>query len=92
MCHEGWRMCLGDGKKTKLWEDSWIGDCPLKDKFPRLYRISCCIYDCGAWIGIRDKVTWTFGEEGAYSVKSFIQEANGRNFGTPTMKHTFDSV
>jgi len=31
---------VGDGKKVKLWEDTWVGDRSLKDTYPRLFSIS----------------------------------------------------
>lgn len=33
-----WR--LGNGKKIRFWHDVWLGNCPLKIKFPKLFRIS----------------------------------------------------
>lgn len=30
---------LGDGNRIRLWEDSWCGDCLLKEAFPNLYRL-----------------------------------------------------
>ena len=32
-------MVVGDGKSTHFWLDVWRGDCPLKNRFPSLYRI-----------------------------------------------------
>lgn len=37
---QGWWMRIGDGRKIKFLKDKWLGDIPLKDKFPRLYLIS----------------------------------------------------
>jgi hypothetical protein len=31
---------VGNGAQTSFWEDSWLGDIPLKDRFPRLFSIS----------------------------------------------------
>lgn len=31
---------IGDGSKAKFWYDSWGGDCPLKDEFPKLFGIT----------------------------------------------------
>lgn len=33
-----WRV--GNGQKVRFWQDIWLGSCPLKIQFPRLYRIS----------------------------------------------------
>jgi len=34
------RWKLGNGSRIKFWEDSWMGDRMLKDKFRRLYEVS----------------------------------------------------
>jgi len=31
---------IGNGKDIKLWEDRWVGNDPLKTKFPRLFSLS----------------------------------------------------
>jgi hypothetical protein len=31
---------MGNGRNTSFWEDSWAGDIPLRDSFPRLFSIS----------------------------------------------------
>jgi hypothetical protein len=33
-------LVLGDGKKTRFWEDCWLGNRPLCQKFPRLYYLT----------------------------------------------------
>jgi hypothetical protein len=30
---------LGNGFKTRFWEDTWLGDTPLTNKYPSLYNI-----------------------------------------------------
>ena len=49
-----WIM-VGDGKNTLFWEDLWVGDSCLKDRFPRLYSLSSqretFIAECGVWDG-----------------------------------------
>ncbi|KAI3517218.1 hypothetical protein L1887_16430 [Cichorium endivia] len=30
---------VGKGNDTLFWLDSWIGDCPLKDKFPNIFQL-----------------------------------------------------
>jgi hypothetical protein len=32
-------MVIGNGQKTRFWEDIWLGDTPLKDQYPMLYNI-----------------------------------------------------
>jgi hypothetical protein len=34
------RRVVGDGKSTFFWHDIWVGDVPLKVKFPRIYDLS----------------------------------------------------
>jgi hypothetical protein len=36
---KGTKWRIGNGRKTKFWHDVWLEDCPLKNKFPRLFRI-----------------------------------------------------
>jgi hypothetical protein len=31
---------IKDGTKTRFWDDTWIGDKPLKDTYPSLYHIA----------------------------------------------------
>ena len=41
---EALRKCssyqVGNGNHVALWNDAWLGDKPLRDQFPRLYKIS----------------------------------------------------
>jgi hypothetical protein len=30
---------INDGTSTRFWEDTWLGDKPLKDTYPSLYHI-----------------------------------------------------
>jgi len=54
---------LGDGNRIRSWEDRWISDGPLKEKFPRLYLISLCkdkvISEVGEWANIAGSETCT---------------------------------
>ena len=34
------RVIVGDGRKTSFWEDHWISDGSLAQKFPRLFSVS----------------------------------------------------
>ncbi|XP_029148758.1 uncharacterized protein [Arachis hypogaea] len=49
-------MEVGDGRRTRFWEDVWLYCGPLKDRFPRLFSISmqkgCVIGVCGFWDGL----------------------------------------
>lgn len=46
---------VGDGVKTKSWQQAWFGDTPLKIVFPRLHSLACdkhCyIAELGRWDG-----------------------------------------
>jgi hypothetical protein len=33
------KVVVGNGSKTSLWKNLWIGDCPLADKFPVLFDL-----------------------------------------------------
>ncbi len=49
------RRKVGKGDEVKFWEDVWVGDLCLKDKFSRLYRAEenrkCTVADKGVWEG-----------------------------------------
>ena len=32
----------GDGKTIRFWEDNWVDDQSLQQKYPRLYMLSLC--------------------------------------------------
>lgn len=34
------KLCMGNGKKTRFWEDRWLGNEKMSLTFPRLYSIS----------------------------------------------------
>lgn len=34
------RLLVGKGNRTFFWEDVWLGDTPLKERFSRLFRAS----------------------------------------------------
>jgi hypothetical protein len=36
---QGGSFVVGDGMKTRLWEDTWLGDTPLATQYPSLYNI-----------------------------------------------------
>jgi len=46
---------IKDGKNVRFWDDRWVGDLPLKERFPRLYAISLCkenvLNELGKWEG-----------------------------------------
>ncbi|KAL4322013.1 uncharacterized protein LOC107636929 [Arachis ipaensis] len=52
----GLAMEIGDGRKTRFWEDVWLQCGSLKDRFPRLFSISnqcgAVIGECGFWDGL----------------------------------------
>jgi len=34
-------LILGNGSRTRFWDDVWCGELPLKEPFPVLYGIAC---------------------------------------------------
>ncbi|XP_071729080.1 uncharacterized protein [Rutidosis leptorrhynchoides] len=45
---------IGDGAYTSFWNDSWLIDGPLKDKFKRLFY-----FEENRECNVRDRLTWT---------------------------------
>ncbi|XP_016168080.1 uncharacterized protein LOC107610554 [Arachis ipaensis] len=58
----GLSMEIGDGRRTRFWEDIWLHCGSLKDRFPRLFSVSnlcgSTIGDCGFWDGL--EWVWNF--------------------------------
>ena len=58
---------VGDGAGTSFWNDMWIGECKLKDRFPRLYHLErrkeAKIVEKGRWIGSEWKWVWEWSRE-----------------------------
>ena len=53
---EALRKCssyqVGNGNHAAFWNDAWLGDEPLRDRFPRLYKISSsigCMHGSWSW-------------------------------------------
>ena len=50
---KGFHAPVGDGRNTLLWEDLWVGETRLMQRFSRLYSISIqrqiAITNCGMW-------------------------------------------
>lgn len=46
---------MGDGGNTSFWEENWVGDQCLKNKFPRLFNLcnekESSVRDRGVWEG-----------------------------------------
>lgn len=42
---KGTRSRVGNGRKVRFWHDVWLDECPLRIRFPRLFRI-CRKQDC----------------------------------------------
>jgi hypothetical protein len=53
---------VGNGAQTSFWRDKWIGDSPLKERFPRLFSISNQKEAMVAelWIPESDEASWRF--------------------------------
>jgi len=74
-CKENWfdgniRWNIGIGNKINFWDDLWLGEIPLKDKYPRLYTNSILKI---AKLG--DAEYWN-GESGTYNGEK--SGSNGR--------------
>ncbi|GKC06801.1 RNA-directed DNA polymerase, eukaryota [Tanacetum coccineum] len=86
LCSQGINLmgyCLrkvGNGENTRLWEDVWMGDSPLKCQFLRLYALDTWIeadqYDelCSRIASIRlvqmnDRWVWSLTASGDFTVK-----------------------
>ncbi|XP_057763530.1 uncharacterized protein LOC130983559 [Arachis stenosperma] len=58
----GLSMEVGDGRRTRFWEDVWLVGGSLKDRFPRLFSVSnqvgSVIGECGFWDGF--EWVWSF--------------------------------
>ena len=43
------KKIIGNGEGTRLWEDVWFGNVPLRSKFPRVYALEtnkeCLVVD-----------------------------------------------
>nr|GEY33331.1 RNA-directed DNA polymerase, eukaryota, reverse transcriptase zinc-binding domain protein [Tanacetum cinerariifolium] len=53
---------VGDGACTSFWDDTWVDDHKLQDRFPRLYYLERCkeakIIDRGRWNNGKWKWVW----------------------------------
>ncbi|XP_071695658.1 uncharacterized protein [Rutidosis leptorrhynchoides] len=67
---DSFRRKIGDGSKTRFWEDVWIGGHRLKDSFPRLYRL-----ETEKDVHIADRVS--FDRTAAAQVPDVTQAAAG---------------
>ncbi|QHO32580.1 uncharacterized protein DS421_8g251040 [Arachis hypogaea] len=58
----GLAMEVGNGRKTRFWEDNWVQGGSLRVHFPRLFSVSSqqnfVIGDCGFWDGL--EWIWNF--------------------------------
>jgi hypothetical protein len=39
ICQSGLKYVVGNGGKPRLWHEVWLGECPLKIKFNKLFVI-----------------------------------------------------
>nr|GEX09765.1 probable WRKY transcription factor 70 [Tanacetum cinerariifolium] len=62
---------VGDGAGTSFWDDMWVGERMLRDRFPRLYYLERCkeakIIDRGS-----DMWKWSLAENSIFSVKVLL--------------------
>ena len=60
LLRNGIKMMVGNGEKTRFWEDVWIAETPLAEKFPRLYSISAQQQTLIADLGVWDGLSWSW--------------------------------
>ena len=56
----GIRSSLGDGNNTWFWEDQWIGEVKLMDKYPRIYSVSMQKRNPISECGVGDGLKWSW--------------------------------
>lgn len=84
----GFRYLLGSGEKIKFWSDTWIGEKPLKDKFPRLFSVSIQQGDSISQMGCWDRFFWQWHLRWSRTLfpreeeqkESLLREKKGGNF------------
>ena len=69
------RLVAGKGDSIRLWEDKWVGGGPLKESFPRIFRLS---NNQGMSIG--SVVSWSWNTTYSWDL-SFSRNFNDREFG-----------
>ncbi|KAE8681632.1 hypothetical protein F3Y22_tig00111311pilonHSYRG00173 [Hibiscus syriacus] len=52
MSGKSFRWIVGDGKSVLFWEDMWLGESPLRSRYPRIYRLALRKY-----ITVRDMIS-----------------------------------
>jgi len=61
---ENIRRVVGDERDTLFWYDKWVGDVPLKLKFPRLFELvvvkNCTVADMGRLGWADDGMAWVW--------------------------------
>jgi hypothetical protein len=67
---------VGNGNTTRFWLDKWVGEEPLKDKFPRLFsisnRIEAWVSDMKMWwIRVFVAGTWDGGVTYLFGKRTF---------------------
>ncbi|XP_071728405.1 uncharacterized protein [Rutidosis leptorrhynchoides] len=58
---------ISDGSSTRFWGDYWVGDCLLKDKFNRLFRLDsnkdATVLDRVHWEGTNIHTSWCWSRD-----------------------------
>jgi hypothetical protein len=39
ICQRGFKYMVGNGEKSRFWHEVWLGECPLKIKYNKLFMI-----------------------------------------------------
>ncbi|XP_071699244.1 uncharacterized protein [Rutidosis leptorrhynchoides] len=65
---------IGDGSNSRFWTDCWLGDSPLKDRLPRLFRL-----DQDQSASVSDRIRWS--DSGWEATWLWQREISGRTQG-----------
>ncbi|GKD62141.1 RNA-directed DNA polymerase, eukaryota, reverse transcriptase zinc-binding domain protein [Tanacetum coccineum] len=73
-----WARKIGDGAGTSFWDDMWVGEHKLRDRFPRLYYLEGCkeakIIDRGRWVDGEWKWVWGWTREPRWRGEGELEE------------------
>jgi len=68
------RRVVGNGHNTLFWYDCWVGEMPLRLKFPRLFKLAV-IKECS--MEEMSRLGWTEGGR-AWECSILLHNVNGR--------------
>ena len=68
------RLVVGKGDTIRFWEDIWVGVCPLKESFPRIFHLSN-----NRKMSIHSVVSWSSANVFSWNL-TFFRNFNDREF------------